>query len=609
MSEIKRLLGQGRLADAELVVSSTAGSSHEFAQGNLIVGVSLLKAGQNSRAIELLERALSADPSLLEAMNWLSVAYRLSGRLDDAESVSLKALSLDASHALSMCNLGLVYLHKQDPGRAVEYLARAVELQPREAQFRHNLGLALQSQGREAEAGQQYRAAVSLSPGAAPSLLALGGLMLKYGNASGALEGARQVLSREPASVSANLLAARALANLGEERQSEAHLRRILASDPTNTTALSMLGFRLQSLGDFEAAESSFRRSIELNPLQGISYWGLRQGSMATESDRAELERLVNLSSRSEIPAGELAYLFFTIAKCFADLREFESAIKFYDQANEVAAEVQLGKNRFDSNRYAKAVTDTQALFTREFIEANLALGCDDERPIFIIGMMRSGTTLMEQILSSHPEVTAGGELRFWLERGPKTVDPSSRRVDPTLAAMLIRDYQRLQARISPQGRVTDKMPENSQVLGLIHILFPRAKVIHMRRHPVDVCLSIYTTPYEISPEFAHVRDNIVFAYREHERLMAHWQSVLPPGAYLDVCYEDLIDAPEVTIRRVLDHCGLPWDERCLSHPDNRRAVNTPSVWQVRQPIYRSSRGKWKQYQPWLGAFSELLGS
>jgi tetratricopeptide (TPR) repeat protein len=370
-----------------------------------------------------------------------------------------------------------------------------------------------------------------------------------------------------------------------------------------------MLGFRMQAVGRFEEANEFFRRSLKSNPEQGASYWGLIQGKRMGRDEGKEISTIIKVAENPHLALGERAYAYYSVGKIHADLGEYGSAMEFYDHANALTAKGRFGSKGFDASAYAEGIRRTTAIFSKEFIAGHQGLGTVSSTPIFIVGMMRSGTTLMEQILSSHPTVTAGGELRFWLERGPRAVDPQQGRIDPDLARRLIEDYEALLSRFSEAGHVTDKMPENAQMLGLIHTLFPNAKIIHMNRNPVDVCLSIYFTPYELSPVFGHVKENIVFAYRKHLELMDHWRTVLPSGAFLDVSYEELVDDSATTIRAVLDYCDLEWDEACLRHQENGRAVNTPSVWQVRQPIYKNSKEKWRNYEGCLGAFSGLVSS
>jgi Sulfotransferase family len=281
-----------------------------------------------------------------------------------------------------------------------------------------------------------------------------------------------------------------------------------------------------------------------------------------------------------------------------------------FDQANRAAFELCLGGRTFNRSRYSRILDSTISTFNPQFFRSNTGVGSSSRRPIFIVGMMRSGTTLLEQILSSHSEVAGGGELAFWLDHGAKAFDVDRRVVDLKRVHGAREEYLRVLGAIDVDcACVTDKMPQNYQVLGLIHLAFPKAPIVHIRRHPVDTCISIYTTPYQRSPDFAHCRDSIVFAYREYLRLMEHWRKVLLAHQFLEIDYEDLTSDPEGVTRRVLAFCGLTWEQACSAPEKNPRVVTTPSLCAVRQPINRSAVERWRVYEPWLGEFASLLPS
>ena len=248
--------------------------------------------------------------------------------------------------------------------------------------------------------------------------------------------------------------------------------------------------------------------------------------------------------------------------------------------------------------------------FGPDEIERLRQWGSSSERPVLIVGMMRSGTTLIEQILASHPDVRAGDELPFWNARRLKLRIGSGGKLALAAAKETIRDYlDTLNGISSEASRVTDKMPHNFLLLGLIHILFPKARIIHCRRNPVDTCLSIYFTRFAKDHDFTYDRSAIVFFYKEYRRLMAHWRRVLPGDRFLEIDYEQLIGDQETTTRTVLNFCGLEWNDACLAFHRTERSIRTASSWQARQPIYRTSAARWRRYEPWLGEFRELLDS
>ena len=204
--------------------------------------------------------------------------------------------------------------------------------------------------------------------------------------------------------------------------------------------------------------------------------------------------------------------------------------------------------------------------------------------------------------------VGAAGENRFWPMNWRRALASTPNLIDtPSLRPLAKAYLRRLQQVVPNKPRVTDKMPANYEFLGTIHAALPNVRILHMRRNPVDTCFSIYTTPNRVPVEFAYDRENIVFAYQQYQRLMEHWRSVLPPARFLEVSYEELVLDRETSTRRIVEFCGLEWNEACMSPEHNDRSVVTPSLWQVRQPIYTSSIGRWKKFRPWLGAFEGLV--
>jgi hypothetical protein len=227
---------------------------------------------------------------------------------------------------------------------------------------------------------------------------------------------------------------------------------------------------------------------------------------------------------------------------------------------------------------------------------------------VLIIGMPRSGTTLVEQIISSHPEAGAGGELNYWNECGAAWHAGEGSGADAAFIGKAAADYLRLLRDVAPRrARVTDKMPFNFLWAGLIHLSFPRALIIHCRRHPVDTALSIHQTHFHPNLAFPTGGAELVGYMRGYRRLTDHWRNVLPHDRYIEVEYEELTRDPEPTIRRMIAACGLAWNDACLQPEHNPRAVKTPSKWQTRQPIYRNSVARWRRYEPWLGALRALL--
>jgi hypothetical protein len=299
--------------------------------------------------------------------------------------------------------------------------------------------------------------------------------------------------------------------------------------------------------------------------------------------------------------------LHLAIGKAAEDLGDYGLAMQHFDSADAV----RRGVGPFDAAAFSLQIDRMIAHCTPEFIARAAELGSDDVSPVLIIGMPRSGTTLVEQIISMHPEVAGGGELNFWNERGAawlRNVACAEENPFPEFVTKGRADYLDVLRAIAPKAaRVTDKMPFNFLWVGLIHVAFPKAVIIHCRRAAVDTALSIHQTFFHPALAFPTGGAELVQYFRCYERLIEQWRRLLPADRFLEVDYEELTRAPEPGIRRIIAACGLPWNDACLRPESNPRAVKTPSKWQTRQPIYRSSVERWRRYEPWLGPLRALI--
>jgi hypothetical protein len=309
------------------------------------------------------------------------------------------------------------------------------------------------------------------------------------------------------------------------------------------------------------------------------------------------------------LEAGQRQRLHLAIGKAAEDLVDYAVAMQHFDAADTV----RRGAASFDSAAFPIEIDQLIARCTSKFIARAAELGSSDATPVLIIGMPRSGTTLVEQIVSSHPEVGGGGELNFWNERGAawQRSGAAGNETPFVLSEFLAKaaaDYLGVLRAIAPQAaRVTDKMPFNFLWAGLIHVAFPRAIIIHCRRAAVDTALSIHQTHFHPSLAFPTGGAELVAYFHHYQRLIDHWRIVLPADRFIEVDYEDLTHTPEPVIRRIIAACGLAWHDACLRPESNPRAVKTPSKWQTRQPIYRSSVERWRRYEPWLGPLRALV--
>lgn len=412
----------------------------------------------------------------------------------------------------------------------------------------------------------------------------------------------KEALALEPKSVHALLLSGLSLIFLARLPEARNALETAVKLDP-KSVPYEGLATAYQTEGLFEEAAKVLEQGIEANPKSANLYAQLAETKKIGGQDVGLIERMERLAQDTSLNEGQLSDLYFGLGKAYNDLGDYEKAMARYNKAHEFLRAI---RPPFDRGRYAAEREGILSLFSKDFIERKRSLGDPSDVPIFVAGMMRSGTTLMEQILSSHPAVGPAGEQPFWLDNGIHAIDYSRKELIPQKLRELTGAYLKLLRRYVPdKPHVTDKHPGNIGLAGLICVALPHSRMVCMRRHPVDVCLSIYMARRGFP--WNQDKSDIVFVCRQYQRLMEHWRAALSADWYMEVRYEQLVGDEEAVLRQVLPFCGLEWDDRCLSHETNERMVFTPSLWQVRQPLYNTSVERWRRYEPWLGEFAELL--
>jgi tetratricopeptide (TPR) repeat protein len=386
--------------------------------------------------------------------------------------------------------------------------------------------------------------------------------------------------------------------------------RKTIELKPDDAEAHLSIGVCLQSLGRFDEATESHERALALRPDLGEVHYNLAmiEGRRTPETHIAQLQAL---TARPGLSERERSHAFFALGKIMEAKGDLDRAFEQYRRANELRAR-DMG---FDPQRHVDFVDRLIATFDEGFFAARRGLGDPSDVPIFILGMPRSGTSLVEQILSCHPEVQGAGELdhmrqlvsalpaRLGAER---TFPDCAHLIEGRHARQLAKEYLDVLRQRAPTPRVTDKATGNYLRLGLIAVLVPNARVIHCRRDPLDTCLSCYFQNFAHGLSFTYDLGHLGLVYRQYVRLMDHWRKVLP-NPILDLDYEALIADQDGQSRRLVDFCGLAWDSRCLRFHEHGRPVRTASFWQVRQPLYDSAVGRWRCFAPYLGPLFEAL--
>ena len=435
-----------------------------------------------------------------------------------------------------------------------------------------------------------------------------GALVYELGHRDEAIGCFRRAAANGDNSSFARLAKARALLIEDRNQEAEQVLRKTLALDPRNAMAHDLLGNLLSEFGRFEEAHHCFGLAIEIAPLLAGSYYDLVRCRPVTSDDDGLLQRMEAALATPGLESAQRRRVHLAIGKAAEDLGDYALAMQHFDAADDV----RRGFGSFDSAAFSIEIDRLIAHSTPELMARASELGSGDATPVLIIGMPRSGTTLVEQIVSMHPDVGAGGELHFWNQRGAAWRTSGASGSQTPFLAKAAADYLGVLRAIAPRvapgaARVTDKMPFNFLWAGLIHLAFPRATIIHCRRAAVDTALSIHQTHFDPGLAFPTGGAELVAYFRGYQRLIDHWRGVLPADRFIEVDYEDLTREPEPAIRRIIAACGLAWHDVCLRPECNPRAVKTPSKWQTRQPIYRTSVERWRRYEPWLGPLRALV--
>ncbi|MCH9000434.1 MAG: sulfotransferase, partial [Proteobacteria bacterium] len=503
--------------------------------------------------------------------------YQGRGKLDAAKAAYRRALNANPDCIEALNALGEVLSGERAYDAAADHLEKARALEPDNPETLAVLAPVLAWLSRHDEAVSLAETCLVLGPDRPRSHCAMGWALHLKGDSAGAVP----------------------------------HFEKALAIDSRLVEGYLGLGTTLQSLGKLDEAVEQFRKCLSIEPSNGEALWYLsRNLKLGTEDpEPAQLEQAL---TRTRLSTTERMTLNFAAGKMYDDSDAVDKAFEHYKLAND------LMDAEFDPQDWVAQVTALIEICDAGFFEKSEGYGVSSELPVFIVGMPRSGTTLIEQILASHPDVFGAGELnqiRAGTKRLPASLGTEEAypdclpKVDKDTVRSLAAEYLETLRGLSPDAaRITDKMPGNFLHLGFIALLFPQARVIHCLRDPLDVCVSNYVTRFTAGLPYTFDLTNLGLYYRQYERLMGHWRHVLPIPM-LEVRYEDLIADQAGVSRQLIDFCGLAWDDRCLAFHKTERAVLTASYQQVRQPIYSNSIGRWRRYEKHLGPLKSALGS
>ncbi len=613
------------------------------------LGLALQGLGRQSEAIDQFRRALELLPDFAAAHNNLGIALRELGAFDEALEHLRRAVEVDPAYAPARSNLGQMLLDRGQAEEALPHCQEAVRLQPDTAALHHNLGNVLRALDRLVEARAAYLEALRLDPNLALAHAHLGLVLQREGQLRDALPWFKQAIELEAGNVTfwqylaelydemeepaeaipcwehvlllapdrpgAHLSLGWALQEEGRLAEAGQQYRAALALQPDLALAQLNLGGLHEELGELAEAEAAFRTALQLQPAFALPHARLATllRSNLPEVDLAALEQRL---ADSELGQGPRARLLFGLAHALDARGDYTRAADCLWQANALTLEAVGDRREYPPAEHERFVGNLIKAFDRDFFVRIAGAGLDTRRPVFVFGLPRSGTTLVEQVLASHSSIHGAGELRLvrkLFESIPSALDraiPPLECVAHLDAAALRRLAEqhivRLQEIDSGHGaRIVDKMPDNYIYLGFLAALFPQATLIHCRRDLRDIAVSCWMTDFR-SIRWANNPEHIALRFRQYRRVMDHWRDVLPIPIH-EVNYEGLVEDLESIARRLVAACGLDWEPACLDYHHTSRPVRTASVTQVRQPIYTQSVARWKNYEPALaGLFAAL---
>jgi tetratricopeptide (TPR) repeat protein len=602
----RRLCQENRLAFAEETLGKVLAREPENGQALTILGMVYARSSRMPAAQNLLETVLLRDPNQVEAICCLAIIRRAQNDFPSAIELFQRAIHLGQGTPETYNHLGVAWLGLPNASAAVDAFYKAIELNPASVQANFNLGMAQKQLGRNLEAFLAFKRTIELNPLFEPAYVQMHQqmhLLLNWRDGLPVLEAgfARMATS----SVLAVQLAI-TYGKLGMTERAEELFQRACSLDPH---ALPAFANWLQEQGRFPDSIEILKESVRGFPVQGRAYFSLVEARVY-DLDGVSLRKLMLplLAQNQTLVPEEQMFLSYALAKISDREKNYGEAMEFYDRANSLAFGLYNSRVNFDRATAEAGLSSLEQLYTRELISRLGGHGSQSQAPILIVGMVRSGTTLLEQILSAHPEIQSAGEQPFWHFNGPET-DRKWMRTGGEAADIreLERGYLKaLYDEVGESPRIIDKMPLNYRHLGQIGVVFPRAKFIHLRRSPLDTALSIYTTYLGSETPFAYKQENIVSVYRDYMRIMEHWRSVIRSDQMLEIDYEELVGNRAPILREILEFCGLAWDEACLRHEEGNARVSTPSVWTARQPINTASVGRWRNYEAWLGQLAQL---
>jgi len=586
-------------------------SDHPMLLNNL--GNALQALGDNEKAVEWFHKALQQDSNYAQAHNNLGNALRDLGQLQQAEASYRRATEIDPGQADALNNLAGILFESGRLNEAIDSFHKVIAIDPGHVGAHTALGFALIEKGSDTQAIEAFQKALQLDPRQADAQVGLGNALSKLGEFDRALESYQQALKLDPENLNAHNCLGRFNSDINELDKAIGCYQTAIDLDPTHKESFKNLAEVFAAHGRLDEAIDYCRKAIEIDSGYAEAYRLLSRIRKFSEYDD-DIQAMQSLFAKDGISDSDKMQVGFGLGKAYEDIGDYEKSMLYIldgSRLKRLTFNYSVSKSRELFERIKK-------VFTREFFGGYEMQGNTDETPIFILGMPRSGTSLVEQILASHPDVHGGGELvdlmqvlnlahdRYVgsnIDEFPEFVT----RLEPRDLRELGCEYVSRIRKLSPNARfITDKMPHNFLRIGFIRMILPNARIINCCRDPMDNCLSIFKNYFPSGHDYSYDLTELGQYYNLYLDLMRHWKSTLP-GFIYELSYQDLVIDQEKQIRQLLEHCHLPWNDACLDFYKTERLVNTASNAQVRQPIYKDSVMRWKRYEKQLKPLADVI--
>ena len=675
MIEAARHEGAGRFQQAEMLLKRVLQAKPGYAPGWQALAILAHKVGKTEIALNLMTRAISLSDNVALFHSNKGEMCRILGRLDEAIALGKKAVALDPKSASAHGNLGIAYYDKKDYKAAEACHKAALAINPAFAPSLNNMGSILRQAKDYDGAVSWYRRAVEANPRYLEPLNNMGETFIRTDKGEEAVKVLGQALAKNPRYTEARCNQGYAFACIEKEKEALACFTTALKARPDYAEAYVGIARVRKDLYDLNAAETAIKKAVSLKPELAEAHSVLGSVYMAqgrTELARKSFEHALSLDSdmtsaklgmgnihleegrfeeaetifkgvvdnktermgalfslaqtRKVKPGDEIVALLEAEAEKLPDLSENKAIYihfalgKVYDDLGEAdksfphflkGCAMKRKKLYYDADEKDKHFAHVTDVFSKEFIDRRRGHGEKSDLPIFVLGMPRSGTTLTEQIIASHPSVFGAGELFDLLDlsSGKSNFPDNMKDLTPERMAEMGAQYVAgLRARDQNARKITDKMPANFMNVGLIHLILPNAKIVHVKRNPLDTCISCFTRLFAHNQNQTYDLYELGRFYRAYSLMMDHWKKVLPKGSFYEIEYEKLIEDTDAEARKLVEYCGLEWDDKCLEFHKHERSIRTASVTQVRQPIYKSSVARWKKYEKYVEPLIKGLG-